>query len=76
MYVYICVYACSYYPVEINCEPLQDPLNGHMQVSGNRPGAVASYVCNPGFILIGHFRRSCELDGTFLGQAPICRREF
>ena len=44
-------------------------------------GTVASYQCNPGFILVGVTARDCveaaDSTGVFEGEAPICeRKEF
>ena len=44
-----------------------------MVVRGNTVGAIATYTCNPGFELIGQEERVCQSDGSYSGQAPICR---
>ena len=42
-------------------------------------GTIATYECNPGFILVGVITRDCvdSADGTgvFEGEAPICERK-
>lgn len=58
----------------ISCEQLVSPLNGQVSVSGdNRPGSVATYSCNQGFDLEGSSVRTCGSDGSYSGQAPVCR---
>ena len=86
--MYVCTFKCIHAAsmniiimfiilhVELSCETLQDPANGRVQVSGDIPGAVASYTCNPGFSLVGQSRRTCQRDGSFSGQAPTCRCEY
>ena len=61
--------------VAIQCEELDDPANGRVQVDGTRPGATATYLCNAGFNLIGQKTRVCQNDGSFAGQAPTCERK-
>ncbi len=60
----------------IRCEQLADPANGRVGISGdNTPGSVATYSCNQGFRLEGVTVRSCDSDGTYGGEAPVCRGE-
>ena len=40
------------------------------------PGGVATYTCDPGFILVGEPTRICSSDGTWSGMAPTCECEF
>ena len=40
------------------------------------PGGVATYTCDPGFILNGEPTRNCSSDGTWSGMAPTCERKF
>lgn len=60
----------------INCERLNNPDNGIVVVNGNTIGAVATYHCNPGFLLVGSDQRICQEDGTYSGVAPSCRGIF
>ena len=40
------------------------------------PGGVATYTCDPGFILVGDRIQICGSDGTWSGMAPTCERKF
>ena len=40
------------------------------------PGGVATYTCNPGFILVGNNTRICGSDGTWSGMMPTCERKL
>ncbi|XP_023348187.1 membrane cofactor protein, partial [Eurytemora carolleeae] len=35
-------------------------------------GSVATYKCNPGFILWGNASRVCNSDGNWDGETPLC----
>ena len=42
-------------------------------------GTVATYECNPGFVLVGQVNRTCVEDsgvGMFNGVEPVCDRKF
>ena len=39
-------------------------------------GGVATYVCDPGFELVGDEMRDCQSNSQWSGEAPICRRKF
>lgn len=55
---------------------LQSPQSGTVTVTGSTPGAVARYICDRGFELIGESERTCQNGGSYNGQAPICQCEY
>ena len=65
-------------PPAILCPILPDIENGFITYSPDTEadfdqGTVATYTCNEGFNLQGGDReRTCQIDGTFSGTAPIC----
>ena len=59
----------------IICPKLTDPTNGNVQVSGLRPGSKAVYKCNVGHVLVGVDTRTCQNNGKWSAQAPICKRK-
>ena len=58
------------------CPALTNPDNGMVMWDTLAPGGVATYICDPGFILVGDSTRICGSDGTWSGMAPTCEREF
>ena len=59
----------------ILCPSLPDIDNGMVEVSGLSPGGVATYTCDPGFILVGDPTRICRDNGTWSGEEPTCERK-
>ncbi len=60
----------------IDCGPLTSPTNGIVRVPGTQFGNSARYSCSFGFILEGEAFRACTIDGTWSGEAPVCRGEL
>ena len=62
------------------CDDLHDPLFGNVSLSGNSIGDVATYVCDPGFELVGQPTRTCEQlnpqTADWSGEEPVCRRMY
>ena len=53
--------------------------HGTFTFTGNSVGDTATYICNPGFELIGSAMTICTLLGgnsAFLPDPPECRREY
>ncbi|XP_034232055.1 sushi, von Willebrand factor type A, EGF and pentraxin domain-containing protein 1 [Thrips palmi] len=46
---------------------------GFVETSGRRAGSIATYSCQPGFILFGTGVVSCGLGGEWSGKAPQCK---
>ena len=51
------------------CPPLSDPPNGDVTWP---VGSVATYTCNSGFELVGNEMRTCQSDGIWSGEEPVC----
>ena len=57
---------------EVFCPDLEDPAYGIVDDGDNRPGTKAVYSCNDNFELVGDYKRYCQYDGTWDGEAPTC----
>ena len=68
--------------VEILCQELTQPGNGSVHYSENlfHIGTVATYECNPGFIITGSVNRTCAQNlinitsttGDWRGNSTFC----
>ena len=56
----------------VACPPLTDPLDGGVVWTNLSVGSVAVYTCNRGFELVGNEMRTCQGDGTWSGEEPVC----
>eukprot|EP00058_Branchiostoma_floridae_P019749 XP_002605239.1 hypothetical protein BRAFLDRAFT_92287 [Branchiostoma floridae] len=56
------------------CTMLPPPSNGAVTGS-NSYGDVATFICNPGYKLVGTSARTCQSDGTWSGKSPTCTAE-
>ena len=57
------------------CGALPDISNGGVSWNGRNPDDIATYTCDPGFVLEGSPTRVCGSDGTWSGVEPSCRRK-
>ena len=81
IYCFICMHACFKH-VEILCQELTQPGNGSVHYSENpfHIGTVATYDCNPGFIITGSVSRTCAQNlinitsttGDWRGNSTFC----
>ena len=55
------------------CGSLDSPSNGEVSIVGTSIGAIATYSCFMGYILVGPKTRFCQTTGTWSDGAPICR---
>jgi hypothetical protein len=59
------------------CDALSNPANGMVSVSnGGVFPSTATYTCNTGFAALTSLTRSCNMDGTWTGAAPVCDPTF
>ncbi len=64
------------------CPDLPSLTNGMISYFGGgspnkRPvDSTATYICNPGYTLIGGDMRFCVNGGTWSGPAPTCQRKW
>lgn len=56
----------------VECGPLDYPDNGIVNIDGTRVGSVATYTCTVGFVLVGDEERTCQTNGEWSGQEPVC----
>ena len=58
------------------CTDLNDPDFGSVSVTGLILGSVATYMCNPGYTLVGNMTRDCvQVDNSranWSDKAPVC----
>ena len=55
------------------CPALSDPLNGTVTWTSLMAGGVSTYMCNDGFYLMDSMMRTCQSNGTWSEEEPICR---
>ena len=60
--------------VAIDCGIPGVPDNGRNSYNATTYSSVAQYACNANFQLVGTDVRQCQLDGTWSGAVPVCRR--
>lgn len=62
---------------EVECIHPDSSKNGYIEVSNFKGryqfGSVATYRCNPGFILWGNGSRVCDSSGSWSGSPPSCK---
>ena len=60
-------------PTAIDCGELEGVANGMVDTSqGGLVGAIATYTCNPSYMLVGMSTRQCQDNGAWSGEAPTC----
>ena len=64
------------HPAVVDCGPLSSPDNGEVITTGTTFGFTASYLCDPGYVLIGFSQRVCQINGAWAGDEPFCRGEY
>ena len=58
------------------CPDQDNPANGVVSQSGNSEGDTATFVCNDGYELVGAPVLTCQNDGTWDENPPVCKRRF
>ena len=76
---YLYVHVLSFYvylfaPTAIDCGIPGIPDNGGNNYNATTYLSTARYECNVNFELVGSDLRQCQLDGTWSGAVPVCRR--
>ena len=66
----------SYSPSALTCDRLDNPSNGHVILTGVTVNSVATYICSSGFVLVGEDTRTCQPNGEWSGQEPVCSRKL
>jgi len=59
----------------VDCGTLTDPANGQVShTAGTAFGQTATYSCDLGYNLVGDSTRTCQANGMWSGNEPICKR--
>ena len=78
LYKKCCLMNQSKFLSPAECTDLNDPDFGRVSVTGLVLGSVATYMCNPGYTLVGNMTRDCvQVDNTtsdWSDKAPVCTR--
>ena len=70
-------WSCNIFLVAIDCGTLLAPVNGAVDLrEGSLVGASSNYTCDPSFRLIGVGFRTCQQNGFWSGEAPICEGNY
>ena len=67
-----CVDYSVYTPDTVECQTLSDIDNGRVEMDGRVQGSIATYSCNPGYMLQGDALRICTEDGVWSNSEPMC----
>ncbi|XP_023804740.1 sushi, von Willebrand factor type A, EGF and pentraxin domain-containing protein 1 isoform X3 [Oryzias latipes] len=64
-------------PFEISCIPVrcskpESIEHGYVAETNYSFGAVVAYSCDPGFMIRGEKRRTCQANGEWGGALPVC----
>ncbi len=70
--VTVYVYGFMYFFPVVNCTVLEAPANGTLTGDGVTVMSEVTYSCDAGFILSGDTNRTCQADGSWTGNAPVC----
>ena len=70
--MHVCITLFYFSLTAVVCPSLPDPLNGGVILTTVSVGSVATYTCNSGFELVGSETRTCQGDGMWSGETPVC----
>ncbi len=68
-------YSFSTVYVGFECDELESLENGAVSKLSNSVGSVASYSCEPGFMISGPRERVCQLSVAWSSPTPSCERK-
>ena len=61
----------------VDCGSLSPPANGVVVVGTTTLGSVATYTCNPSFVLLGGTQSiECQENGNWSGETPTCEGDY
>ena len=81
MCVYVCVCVCDYdschefwfNTVPAECGDPGTPAMGSRMLTGTTQGSTVDYSCqSPGYVLRGNSRKTCQQNGQWSGDSPVC----
>ena len=56
----------------VDCGNLVGPDNGNVMIGMTTLGSEVTYNCDPSFSLRGDESRTCQPDGSWSGEDPVC----
>ncbi len=56
----------------MNCIALEDPVNGTLTGNSVSYLSEVTYSCVTGYNLSGDASRTCQADGSWTGNDPVC----
>ena len=56
----------------VDCGDLTDPDNGEVTLTDTVFDSVATYSCDPGYVLDGDATQTCLGSGLWSGSEPTC----
>ena len=56
----------------VDCGALEDPVDGQVDISNTTFESAANYTCDLGYSLNGNTSRTCEANGKWSGDPPLC----
>ena len=66
----------SFFSSATDCDLPEAPLHGRIDASnGTTVGHQIWYFCHDGYVLFGVEFRTCQPDGKWIPQVPVCKRE-
>ncbi|ELU02209.1 hypothetical protein CAPTEDRAFT_136677 [Capitella teleta] len=57
----------------VRCPPLPTPENGGVEVFAFTYGNTATFICFPGYSLVGHINSTCQANATWDHAVSLCR---
>ena len=58
------------------CGSLDSPENGLITINNITLGSIATYSCNEGYNIMGNEVRTCQENGSWSGEDPVCQSEY
>lgn len=58
--------------IAVDCGPLEQPRNGHVDFILTTYQSLANYSCNNGYKIQNISSRMCQADGNWSGTEPVC----
>ena len=58
------------------CGSLDSPENGLLAISNITFGSIANYSCSEGYAIMGNEMRTCQENGSWSGEEPVCQSEY
>ncbi|XP_047133368.1 uncharacterized protein LOC100208285 isoform X1 [Hydra vulgaris] len=56
----------------VSCGPLENPKNGHVNITGDKYGDSSKFFCDGGYIITGNDSSTCQANGRWSASSPFC----